>query len=207
MTVSDTGVAMDEETRRRAFEPFFTTKPGERGIGLGLAVCHGIAKQCGGHIGFESRPGQGTAFTVLLPYAPDGEIKADPAPAQRGWETVLLVEDDDAVRRVAAAALRRNGYRVLEVEDAASAERTFAAEAGAIDLLLTDVEMPGVGGRELAERILGKKPGLAVLFVSGHTEDTALRREIQRSALPFLAKPFTPDELARKVRDVLDKPT
>ncbi len=204
MTVSDTGVAMDEETRRRAFEPFFTTKPGERGIGLGLAVCHGIVKQCGGHIGFESRPGEGTRFTVLLPYARAGLDKAEAPPLQRGSETVLLVEDDPAVRRVAATALRRNGYRVLEAEDGESAERAFAAEGGAVDLLLTDVEMPGGGGRSLAERIVARKPGLAVLFVSGHTEDTALRQEIQRSALPFLAKPFTPDELARRVRAVLD---
>jgi PAS domain S-box-containing protein len=204
IAVSDTGKEMAREARERAFEPFFTTKDKDRGTGLGLSVCLGIVTQCGGRISFESTPG-GTTFTVLLPRAAEiGTIAAARAPARRGTETVLLAEDEAAVRRIAAATLRRAGYRVIEAGSAADARVEAQAAANAIDVLVTDVEMPGGGGRALAEHLAAEIPGLRVLFVSGHTEDEALLREVERLRTPFLAKPFGPAELLRKIGEVLD---
>ena len=205
LTVCDTGKEMDDEARQRAFEPFFTTKPKERGTGLGLSVCLGIVKQCGGRITFAGTAGGGTTFTVLLPMSATlAALPVDPEPARSGTETVLLVEDEAAVRRIAAATLRRAGYRVVEAGSAADARVEAQAASGAIDLLLTDVEMPGGGGRALAQRLRAEIPGLRVLYVSGHTDDDALLREVERSRSPFLAKPFGPPELLRRVREVLD---
>jgi PAS domain S-box-containing protein len=205
LTVCDTGKEMDDEARQRAFEPFFTTKPKERGTGLGLSVCLGIVKQCGGRITFASTAGGGTTFTVLLPMsATPATLPADPEPARRGTETVLLVEDEGAVRRIAAATLRRAGYRVIEAGNAADARVEAQAASGPIDLLLTDVEMPGGGGRALAQHLRAELPGLRVLYVSGHTDDDALLHEVERSRSPFLAKPFGPSDLLRRVREVLD---
>jgi len=204
LTVSDTGKEMDDEARERAFEPFFTTKSKERGTGLGLSVCLGIVKQCGGRISFESARA-GTTFTVLLPAGSARTVSVpSPEPARNGTETVLLVEDEPSVRRIAGAALRRAGYRVIEAPNAADARIEAQAASGAIDLLLTDVEMPGGNGRALAEHLLRELPSLRVLFVSGHTDDADLLREVERARMPFLAKPFGPADLLRKVREVLD---
>jgi len=156
---------MDDEARERAFEPFFTTKSKERGTGLGLSVCLGIVKQCGGRISFESARA-GTTFTVLLPAGSARTVSVpSPEPARNGTETVLLVEDEPSVRRIAGAALRRAGYRVIEAPNAADARIEAQAASGAIDLLLTDVEMPGGNGRALAEHLLRELPSLRVLFV------------------------------------------
>jgi two-component system cell cycle sensor histidine kinase/response regulator CckA len=205
LTVCDTGKEMDEEARERAFEPFFTTKGHGRGTGLGLPVCLGIVKQCGGEISFENTPGGGTTFTVLLPLSAGVSVRPPaPKPARAGTEIVLLVEDEPAVRRIAAATLRRSGYRVIEAASAADARVEAQAAHGAVDLLLTDVEMPGGGGRALASQLRAEMPEIRVLFVSGHTDDEDLLRDVERSRTPFLAKPFGPAELLRKVREVLD---
>jgi PAS domain S-box-containing protein len=206
LTVSDTGKEMDEEARERAFEPFFTTKAKERGTGLGLPVCLGIVKQCGGRISFQS-VAAGTTFTVVLPRAaPDtaAALAAAPEAAGAGTELVLLVEDEIAVRRIAAGTLRRAGYRVIEAGGAAEARVAAQLAKAPIDLLLTDVEMPGGGGRALAEQLREERAELRVLFISGHTDDAELLRAIERSRIPFLAKPFGPGDLLRKVREVLD---
>ena len=207
LSVSDTGAGMSEEVQRRAFEPFFTTKPPGQGTGLGLATCYGIVEQSGGTIVADSAPGRGTTVRILLPFAP-AEPAAIEAPAReprrerRG--TVLLVEDEPAVRRIAMLALRRAGHLVLEAADAPAALRIAEDGAVELDLLVTDVVMPGMGGRALAARLREQRPDLPVLFVSGYTEDEALRREIAALRAAFLPKPFTPDTLRAKVEELLD---
>jgi PAS domain S-box-containing protein len=207
LAVSDTGAGMSEEVQRRAFEPFFTTKPPGQGTGLGLATCYGIVEQSGGTIAAESSPGRGTTVRIRLPYA-EPEPEAAEAPAREARRahsgTVLLVEDEPAVRRIATLALRRAGHRVLEATDAHEALRIAEAGAEEVDLLVTDVVMPGMGGRALAARLRERRPELPVLFVSGYTEDEALRREIEALRAAFLPKPFTPEKLRAKVEELLD---
>src|SRR5690606_626123 len=207
LAISDTGCGMDEATQAQIFEPFFTTKEVGKGTGLGLSTAYGIVRQSGGTIWVYSEVGKGTSFKIYLPRvdAP-AEVRApvDAAPPQGGSETVLLVEDDGAVRALAYRLLRRAGYHVIEASDGLEAESVAAAYPGTIDLLLTDAVMPSLGGRELAERLLQKRPEMAVLCMSGYTDDAVLRHGIINEGAPFLEKPFTPDRLLRKVRAVLD---
>ncbi|HEX6070625.1 MAG TPA: ATP-binding protein [Longimicrobiaceae bacterium] len=207
LAISDTGCGMDEATQAQIFEPFFTTKEVGRGTGLGLATAYGIVQQSGGTIWVYSEVGKGTSFKIYLPRvdAPQEAKTVVPArPAEGGAETLLLVEDDPAVRALAMRLLERAGYTVIEASDGAEALRIAAAHAGVIDLLLTDAVMPRLGGRELAERLLDRRPGMAVLCMSGYTDDAVLRHGIINEGAAFLEKPFTPEGLLRKVRAVLD---
>jgi PAS domain S-box-containing protein len=208
LAVSDTGCGMDEQTRLHLFEPFFTTKAPEKGTGLGLATVYGIVQQSGGHIDLHSEPGRGTTFNIYLPRS-----KASLSPEERalgqsmargGAETVLVVEDEEAVRSVMRRALEGAGYTVLEARGGAEAVRLAEQYAGPIHLVLTDVVMPGLNGRQVAERVTALRPGTRVLFVSGYTDDAVARHGVQGEGLAFLQKPFMPDALARKVREVLD---
>jgi PAS domain S-box-containing protein len=206
--VADTGCGMDAKTKERIFEPFFTTKEKGKGTGLGLATVYGILSQNNGYVTVESEPGQGSVFRVYLPRLaePAGGEWAVPREAGRaaGGETILLVEDEGGVRRVIREMLERHGYHVLEAADGYAAEWTFRAHDAAIDLLITDVVMPEINGRELAALLTALRPGLKVLFISGYTDDAILQNRIINPGVSFLQKPFTPDTLARKVREVLD---
>ncbi len=209
-SVSDTGVGMEEETKRRIFEPFFTTKEKGKGTGLGLATVYGIVKQSGGFVWVYSEPGHGTTFKIYLPRVNE---KAEVVPrgtalppSVRGTETVLLAEDAGPLRTVVRQILKRNGYTVLEAPDGKSALDKAAEHAGPIHLLLTDVIMPEMSGRQLAERLRARRPELKVLFVSGYTDNAIVRHGILEPGIAFLQKPFSPESLARKVREVLDAP-
>jgi PAS domain S-box-containing protein len=202
LDVRDTGAGMSAEVQRRAFEPFFTTKPPGQGTGLGLATCYGIVEQCGGTIAAVSTPGSGTTIRIELPFVPAEAGAAAPAPhpvrAPRGL-TVLLAEDDDAVRRIASAALQRAGHRVIEAPDGAAALRAAEVVGERIDVLVTDVVMPGSSGPALAAALRARRPALPVLFVSGYAEDDALSGDVSQFPAAFLAKPFTADALRAKV--------
>jgi PAS domain S-box-containing protein len=207
LTVEDSGTGMDEETRQRIFEPFFTTKETGRGTGLGLAMVQGIVAQSGGWIEVQSRVGQGTRFRIGLPAAPGGEEeKAQPAEAavKAGRGTVLVVEDQAEVRAYVADALRSHGYAVFEADGAEEALRRVEEAGRGIDLLITDVVMPRMGGPELARALARLRPELKVLFMSGYPGHEKLGQGQDGLWRAFLAKPFTPDELALKVRTVLE---
>jgi CheY-like chemotaxis protein len=208
LTVRDTGCGMNEATMAHIFEPFFTTKEVGKGTGLGLATVYGIVKQSGGHVAVASEVGVGTTFSVYLPRvaaapAPAPAPRAEARPA-RGSETVLVVEDEDAVRSLTCMVLEGRGYRVLRARNGAEGLRTAERHAGPIDLLITDVVMPVLGGREMAERLLARYPALKVLYVSGYTEDAVLCDGIRQAQALFLQKPFSPADLARKAREALD---
>ena len=208
LSVSDTGTGMPADVLAHVFEPFFTTKGVGKGTGLGLATVYGIVKQSGGHVEASSTVGAGTTFRVYLPLveeptpAPPGPDAAD---ALRGTETVLLVEDEEAVRRMTRMVLRRCGYTVLEAADGQEAVAASRGHRGPIHLLLTDLVMPRMGGRELAGAVAASRPGTRVLFMSGYTDDVLVHQGVESSAADFLHKPFTLDALARKVREVLDR--
>ncbi|GLC28463.1 ATP-binding protein [Roseisolibacter agri] len=208
LELRDTGIGMDAETQARIFEPFFTTKERGKGTGLGLATVYGIVRQAGGAVQVRSAPGAGSVFTLYLPrttVAPEARRPEHASGDVRGGsETVLLVEDEDAVRAIARETLARRGYDVLMASDGPGAVALARRHPTPIHLLLTDVIMPGMHGRELAETLLRDRPGMRVLFMSGYTEDEVLHRGISTEALAFIAKPFTPDALAARVRDVLD---
>jgi len=208
LAVSDTGCGMDPEIQARIFEPFFTTKEPGKGTGLGLSTVYGIVKQSGGHIWFYSEVDQGTTFKVFLPVVDDvpETLPAKPAPALpvSGGGTILLVEDEDSVRALAHRILELRGYTVLAAKTGTEALQLSERHEGRIDLLVTDVVMPGIGGRELAERLVASRPGVRVLFMSGYTEDDVLRRGVLDAGAPFLEKPFSPTAFAQKVREVLD---
>ncbi len=209
LSVSDTGLGMSGDVRERVFEPFFTTKDFGKGTGLGLATVFGVVKQAGGHIRVESEVGRGSAFVVLLPAhrnPPRTSRRAVEVGAPRGSETVLLVEDEDGVRRLARVVLERQGYAVLDASSASEALKILDARGGAIDLLVTDVVMPQMDGRELADAVRARSPSTRVLFMSGYMDDAVMRHGVGALSEAFLQKPFTPAMLARKVREVLDKP-
>jgi signal transduction histidine kinase/CheY-like chemotaxis protein len=206
LTVSDTGTGMTDEVKAHLFEPFFTTKDRGKGTGLGLATCYGIIKQCGGHVAAYSELGVGTTMRVYLPVHHDElALAAEPeAEAAGGSETILLVEDESGVRQVAARMLGAQGYRVIEAASAEEALEILAASGDTIHLMLTDVMLPGLGGRELAERVAGMRAGIKVIFASGYTDDVVLQHQLVARHGAFVQKPFTPRSLGRKVREVLD---
>jgi len=208
LSVADTGSGIPPALLAKIFEPFFTTKERGKGTGLGLATVFGIVKQSGGHVGVYSEVGLGTTFKVYLPQA-EQSSKRSKAPSRilpppRGTETILLAEDEAAVRALTRTILSGCGYRVLESVDGEDAVRVAAAHGGPIHLLVTDVVMPGAGGRVVAEQLVEQYPALRVIYVSGYTDDAIIRHGVLREGVNFLQKPFTPAALARKVRDVLD---
>jgi signal transduction histidine kinase/DNA-binding response OmpR family regulator len=208
LSVSDTGCGMDAATKARAFEPFFTTKETGKGTGLGLATVYGIVKQSGGHVEVFSEPGRGTTFTVYLPRVdPAPPASAEPTPGRSpfGTETLLLAEDEEAVRTLAGCVLRMSGYTVLEAADGAEALRVAGRHAGPIHLLVTDVVMPGMGGRALADRLTAARPETRVLYLSGYTADEVVRHGVREAEVAFLQKPFKVDALILKVREALDR--
>ncbi|HVF61797.1 MAG TPA: ATP-binding protein [Thermoanaerobaculia bacterium] len=207
LTVTDSGTGIDPEVRRHLFEPFFTTKEPGKGTGLGLATSYGIVRQSGGHIGVDSEVGRGTSFKVLLPRAKHAsavEVREAPVLAPPGKETVLLVEDDAALRRLTRTILQGKGYRVLEAGSAAAALEEVAQHPEGIDLLLTDVVMPGLNGPDLARRLRSLRPEVRILFMSGYSDGAVLRPGVLGPGTAFLGKPFRADALAHKVREVLD---
>jgi CheY-like chemotaxis protein len=206
--VCDTGNGMSDEVKAHIFEPFYTTKERGKGTGLGLALAYSVMDQSGGEIRVDSELGVGTTMHLLLPQLTEPVTPAvtvvDMPEELAGSETVLLTEDEDAVRAVAVAALERRGYRVLAATDGEAAIAISRAFPGRIDLLVTDVIMPGVGGRQLADALTRERPGLPVLYVSGYTDDRALMNELASGERTLLAKPFTSLELARRVRQTID---
>ncbi|MDQ3746378.1 MAG: PAS domain S-box protein, partial [Acidobacteriota bacterium] len=208
LAVSDTGTGMDAETQARAFEPFFTTKEVGKGTGLGLSTVYGIVKQSGGYVWVYSEVGHGTTFKIYLPTV--GEVAGAEEPAALpdvpgGSETVLLVEDEEMVRDLSREILEEGGYTVIVARDGLEGLRVCREFEGRIDLVITDVVMPQAGGRELAEKAAALRPNAKVLYMSGYTEDAVVRHGVLEEEMPFIQKPFTPDALTRKVREVLDK--
>jgi CheY-like chemotaxis protein len=210
LAVSDTGVGMDAETRARAFDPFFTTKAVGKGTGLGLATVYGIVKQSDGDVWAYSELGRGTTFKVYFPRtgeAPKAEGSAVSSEQEPGGaDTVLLAEDEDLVRGSVADMLRQVGYTVVEAANGQAALAVARAHPAPIALLVTDVVMPGMGGRDLAQTLAAEQPALRVLFLSGYTDDAVVRHGILEHRVAFLQKPFTRPKLLAKVREVLQGP-
>ncbi len=211
LAVSDTGCGMDAETRAHAFEPFFTTKGQGKGIGMGLAMVYGIVKQSGGYIALFSESGQGTTLKIHLPKVATPaevlELRRPAAPPPRGTETILLVEDEDAVRMLVRGILEASGYAILEAPNGSEALLTCGQHAGPIQLLITDLVMPGMSGIDLAKRLAPLRPGMKILYMSGYTEHAGLQEDLRNSGAAFVQKPFTLDAFALKVREVLDSGT
>jgi two-component system, cell cycle sensor histidine kinase and response regulator CckA len=207
ISVADTGHGMDTETQSRIFEPFFTTKEKGKGTGLGLSTVYGIVKQSSGYVFAESELGAGTTFYVYLPRVKESAEELSPAQSQQndagGCETVLLVEDEESVRELVRLTLSSRGYQVLEAENGESGLRMAESFKEHIDILITDVVMPGIGGRELARKLLLLRPAISVLYLSGYTEDAVVTRGALGPRTAFLQKPFTLQNLAKKVREVL----
>ena len=206
LTVKDTGEGLDEDTKARIFEPFFTTKEQGKGTGLGLAMVYGFVQQSGGAITVDSEPGQGASFTILFPHV-DEPVESDADVSRPAWlpgdaETILLVEDEPEVLQFMSEGLRQGGYTVLEAHHGAEA-LTVAESHPAINLLITDVVMPRMSGRELGERLQARQPALKVLYVSGYTDDIVLRQGVMVAAQDFLHKPFSHERLMEKVQEVL----
>ncbi|MGH7476199.1 MAG: MHYT domain-containing protein [Longimicrobiales bacterium] len=209
LVVTDTGSGIDESTLAHIFDPFYTTKEQGRGTGLGLATVHGMVQQSGGHILVHTAIGAGTTFEVYLPASPEEAAPAPPpvaAPDLAVGGTILLVEDEPAVRRLVRKLLERQGHCVLEADDVDDAMRIARDHAAGIDLLLTDVVMPSMNGRELAELVSAERPSIRVLYMSGYTEDATLKRGVRQSGIDFLEKPFTLHALGHKVAEVLQQP-
>jgi CheY-like chemotaxis protein len=209
LSIGDTGVGMDAATIARVFEPFFTTKPIGKGTGLGLATAYGVIKQSGGHITVDSEPGNGTIFHLYLPTTESSEsasLAVDETAARRGTEVVLLAEDDANLRALSREILASEGYTVLESRDVEDAVRIAEQEDGTVHLLLTDVVMPHMNGRGLADAVKRFRPDVKVLFMSGYTDDAIVHHGVLDPGIALLQKPFSPAALARKVREVLDRP-
>jgi CheY-like chemotaxis protein len=200
---------MDAETQERLFEPFFTTKPLDTGTGLGLPTVYGIVKQSGGCIRVESEPGAGTTFEIFLPRTDGESERGSNGPSESGTltgsETVLVVEDQPAVRSVVRHALERVGYRVLEAENGEAALAIYEREGEGIDLVLTDMIMPRMSGRDLADRLRASQPGIPILFMSGYAADEVPQHNVLEPGTHLLEKPFTAEVLQQKVREVLDR--
>jgi CheY-like chemotaxis protein len=208
IVVSDTGVGMSEEVQKHMFEPFFTTKDVGKGTGLGLATCYGIMQQSGGHIFVETGEGSGTSFEIYLPRVEDVFTRVPSTTGKvlpRGTETILLVEDEAMVRDIALRTLRSQGYTVLEADNGAEAWLVARESMKKIDLVLTDVVMPQMGGKQLVDWLRIAHPTLKVLFTSGYTNGAIGPESEMAPGCSFLQKPFTPNILARKVREVLDQ--
>jgi CheY-like chemotaxis protein/two-component sensor histidine kinase len=209
LSVSDTGVGITPEVRERIFEPFFTTKKGGEGTGLGLSTVYGIVKQSGGNIWVYSEPEKGTTFKIYLPLVneplEEKKERVVKEASPRGNETILVVEDDEVVRKLAVRILREQGYRVLEASQGVDAFLICEEHKGPIHLLVTDVVMPKMSGRELAERITSIRQEVKVLYMSGYPDDTIAHHGILNEGTNYIQKPFTVDSLIRKVRGVLDK--
>jgi PAS domain S-box-containing protein len=206
LSVSDSGMGMDKETQSRIFEPFFTTKEKGKGTGLGLSTVYGIVKQTGGYVMVQSEKGHGTTFNIYLPRVEGAvDINTPPAPraAEGGSETVLLVEDEESVRQLVRETLQLRGYFVVEAENGEAGVAAAAKHEGKIDLVITDVVMPGMGGRELVKQLATTRPETRVLYLSGYTEDAIVNEGTIDSGTAFLQKPFTLQNLSRKVREVL----
>jgi CheY-like chemotaxis protein len=210
LSVGDTGTGMTEEVKARLFEPFFTTKPKGKGTGLGLATCQTIVQQCGGHIGVDSEVGKGTTFKIYLPRVEQpldvaaGPIQAGPLP--RGTETLLVVEDEPSVRHLARGVLEAQGYEVLSASNGQNALHVAREHKGSpIRLVVTDVIMPVMDGKVMAEWLKTTYPDLKILFTSGYTDDVIAQHGVFEPGVAFLPKPYTPGNLARKVRELLDK--
>jgi CheY-like chemotaxis protein len=207
LSVSDNGLGMDKETQSRIFEPFFTTKEKGKGTGLGLSTVYGIVKQTGGYVLVQSDVGRGTTFHIYLPRVEEPAESYGSVPTARtpagGSETVLLVEDEESVRQLVRETLEAKGYHVLEAEHGQVGLAVAAAHKDAIDLLITDVVMPGMSGRELAQRLVETRPHTKVLYLSGYTEDAIVSEGTIEKGMAFLQKPFTLHNLSRKVREVL----
>jgi CheY-like chemotaxis protein len=210
LTVSDTGVGMDSETQARIFEPFFTTKGQGKGTGLGLATVYGIVKQSGGYVVCESAVGKGTTFRIYFPRVNDTVKETGNAgersPIPRGSETILVAEDAESLRSLIRDFLMQLGYKVLEAGNGSQAMYVAQSHQGSIDLLMTDIVMPGTGGRELAAKFVGMRPDARVLYMSGYTDDTIVRHGIEEGSVALLTKPFTMETLGQKVREVLAGP-
>jgi CheY-like chemotaxis protein len=210
LSVRDTGTGMNRDTQARIFEPFFTTKEQGKGTGLGLPTVYGIVKQAGGDVVVQSDPGRGSEFLLYFP-----RVETEPVTEQTtfqtaadplgGTETILVVEDEEAVRRLAHRILESRGYTVLEASNGQEAINVMTGSGRHIDMIVSDVVMPVMGGRELVERLLPTYPLLRVLFMTGYTEDTLLQHRIAEFGLTVLEKPFTPESLARAVRVTLDR--
>jgi CheY-like chemotaxis protein len=209
ISVTDAGIGMSPDTLSRVFEPFFTTKEQGKGTGLGLSTVYGIVKQSGGCVVAESELGRGTAFRVYLPRVNEPLDLEDPRAAEpayyRGTECVLLVEDDNAVRALARAVLEQQGYTVIEAADPLEAIELAQSYESTIDLVLTDVIMPRMSGRDLAARVTEVRPGVRVLYMSGYARHLMTNQGVLEAGVEFLEKPFAPQALAFKVREVLDK--
>jgi len=210
LAVTDTGIGMTADTVAHIFEPFYTTKESGQGTGLGLSTVYGIVKQSGGYIWVYSELGKGTTFKVYLPRVKDAvEVSVAETPAStthKGYETILLVEDEPAVRELTQIVLTARGYTVIEALTPEDAVRLAVNKGAEIHLLLTDVVMPGISGRELAKRLTGLYPNLRVLYMSGYTYNVIAQDGTLEEGISFLQKPFTPHVLAQRVREVLDRP-
>jgi CheY-like chemotaxis protein len=208
ISVADTGVGMDEKTRERIFEPFFTTKETGKGTGLGLSIVYGIIEQHNGYIDVYSEPGKGAAFKMYLPLIDGDTVKGEIpllAALPRGSETVLLAEDEGMVRSLAKSILEESGYRVVEAEDGVMAVEKFLSNGEGIQLLVLDVVMPKMNGREVYDEIKKIRPDMKVLFMSGYTGDILSRRGVLEGNFNFISKPFTQRALLKKTREALDK--